>query len=144
MIERLPQGVTAHYLGPSLPQDVWQYYADNDAFALPTLDENYGFVIEDALLAGCVPVISDRTPWSSLDRMGAGFVLPLEDRAAWIETLGTLWAMDEQQFSIMRRRCSDLHATLRKGGVADDYQRLFLDPLIFAISRSHRPGETLQ
>jgi glycosyltransferase involved in cell wall biosynthesis len=44
---------------------------------LPTAGESFGYVIFEALAAGCPVLISDRTPWRDLDRSGVGWDLPL-------------------------------------------------------------------
>jgi glycosyltransferase involved in cell wall biosynthesis len=53
-------------------------FSTNHLFYFPTLGENYGHVICEALAAGCPALISDRTPWRGLERAGAGWDLPLE------------------------------------------------------------------
>jgi glycosyltransferase involved in cell wall biosynthesis len=54
-----------------------------DAFFLPTLGENFGHAIFEALMAGCPVLISDRTPWRDLATIGVGWDLPVTDRPAW-------------------------------------------------------------
>jgi glycosyltransferase involved in cell wall biosynthesis len=50
-------------------------------FYMPTLGENYGHAIVEAL-THCTPVIiSDRTPWRNLARLNAGWDLPLNAEA---------------------------------------------------------------
>lgn len=66
-----------------------------DAFLFPTKGENYGHVIYEALAAGCVPVISDRTPWLDLEENGCGYVVPLEDQDDFIKTIKELAAIKE-------------------------------------------------
>ena len=50
-----------------------------DVMLLPTLGENFGHAIIEALDAGLPVVISDRTPWRNLEQAGVGADLPLED-----------------------------------------------------------------
>ena len=47
-------------------------------FFFPTLGENYGHVIYEALDSGCPVLISDQTPWRGLSEVGAGWDLPLD------------------------------------------------------------------
>jgi hypothetical protein len=44
--------------------------AEYDLFLFPTLGENYGHVISEALASGCPVVISDQTPWRNLEAEG--------------------------------------------------------------------------
>ena len=68
----LPDNVAAKYCGEAHPELVPRVFADADVFALPTLGENYGHVIHEALSSGCPVVISDRTPWRNLAAAGVG------------------------------------------------------------------------
>jgi glycosyltransferase involved in cell wall biosynthesis len=125
IIGSLPSTVSVVYAGPCQPEAVWSYYQNADAFVLPTLGENYGYVIEDALRAGCPPVISDRTPWQAIADGGAGFVLPLE-AGRWTEVLTYLAAMDETQHSGLRQRAVDVLSSKDTGtGLAEAYVELF-------------------
>ena len=97
-----------------------------DVMLLPTLGENFGHSIIEALDAGLPVVISDRTPWRNLGLAGVGADIPLEDEAAFILTLGQYQAMDENEMSAARRACRhyvsewrNLHTNL------DDYKKMF-------------------
>ena len=48
-------------------------------FFFPTLGENYGHVIFEALSVGCIPVISDQTPWHEISLKHAGYELSLDN-----------------------------------------------------------------
>jgi glycosyltransferase involved in cell wall biosynthesis len=51
----------------------WQAYRDAGLFVLPTLNENFGMVVAEALAAG-VPVICTKgAPWRGLDTKGCGW-----------------------------------------------------------------------
>jgi glycosyltransferase involved in cell wall biosynthesis len=68
-----------------VPDDAkWGLYGTADVFVLPTLSENFGMVVAEALGSG-VPVITTRAaPWSLLTERGCGWwvdvgVEPLAD-----------------------------------------------------------------
>lgn len=65
------------YCGDAASEKVLDVFCGHDVMVLPTKSENYGHVIFEALSGGCVPVISDRTPWGSVQHNHAGYVLPL-------------------------------------------------------------------
>ncbi len=96
----LPRNATVVYRGTVQPKDVASTLAGYHFFVLPTRGENFGHVVFEALSTGCPVVLSDRTPWRSLDREGAGWVLPLESPARWTETLQRCVDMDQREFSI--------------------------------------------
>jgi len=80
------------YRGPLEPAEVEQAVTNAHAFVLPTQGENFGHAIFEALRLGRPVVISDRTPWRGLDRLGAGWDLPLES-SQWVCTIEALAAM---------------------------------------------------
>jgi glycosyltransferase involved in cell wall biosynthesis len=86
-ITRLPPNIRVEYRGPVAPEDVTRVFARYDFSVLPTLGENFGHVVFEALQAGCPIVLSDRTMWRTLSDDGAGWSLSVEDRTAWTATL---------------------------------------------------------
>jgi len=83
LFDRLPANVRVGYRGVLDPDEVHGVLGEHDLFLLPTRGENFGHAILEALLAGCLVLVSDRTPWRGLEDMGVGWDLPLEDLAAW-------------------------------------------------------------
>ena len=77
-IHALPPNIRAR-MHPAVPHaQVAGLFATHHLFYFPTLGENYGHVIWEALAAGCPALLSDRTPWRGLERAAAGWDLPLE------------------------------------------------------------------
>lgn len=72
-ITTLPANIRTEYLGPIAISDVNTVFANHGLLFLPTANENFGFVILEALLAGCPVLISDQTPWRSLATNGVGW-----------------------------------------------------------------------
>ncbi len=87
LLENLPKNIHYRYCGEVNSEKVIDVLSNYDAFFFPTKGENYGHVIYEALAAGCVPVISDRTPWLDLEENGCGYALPLEEQDAFIKTV---------------------------------------------------------
>lgn len=79
-LKKLPDNVSYEYMGEAESEKVINILGQYDVFLFPTLGENFGHVISEALLAGTVPVISDTTPWLDLNDKKAGFVIPLFDK----------------------------------------------------------------
>lgn len=86
-ISRLPANVVADYRGAVGHAEVLSVLARYDLFFLPTLGENYGHVICEALAAGTPVLIADTTPWRDLAESGVGWALPLSAPGAFAEKI---------------------------------------------------------
>lgn len=92
-IARLPPNITVKLI-PGVPHEqVAGVLSGHHVFLFPTLGENYGHVIFEALSAGCIAIVSDRTPWRDLAATGAGFDLPLERPDLFSSALGKCAAL---------------------------------------------------
>jgi glycosyltransferase involved in cell wall biosynthesis len=99
MISSLPSNISVEYAG-EVPHDVTEsVLSENDIFFFPTLGENYGHVIMEALVAGCPIVISDQTPWRNLEREGVGWDLPLSEPKRFQQALQTCIDMGPEAFA---------------------------------------------
>lgn len=107
----LPPNVAARLHGAIASGDVLETLSSYDAMFLPSLGENFGHVVHEALSAGCPPVLSDRTPWRNLESLGIGYDRPLEDTDALVAALQEIVDMDERAHQLMRRNARD-HASL--------------------------------
>jgi glycosyltransferase involved in cell wall biosynthesis len=75
LISRMPSAVRVEYKGELAPADVRDTFAKYDAFAFPTLGENFGYVIAESLSASCPVICSDETPWTEILKAGGGRVI---------------------------------------------------------------------
>ncbi len=103
-IEKVPRNVKISYCGPLNMEDAKKTYCNYHAFTFPTLTENYGHVIVEAMLAGC-PVILSRgtTPWDDLDDRG-GIVCELHDIPMLTAALNRIIKADQNRFDGIRER----------------------------------------
>lgn len=76
-LTKLPDNIKWKYMGELDSEKVVTTLSEYDVFLFPTMGENYGHVISEAMSAGCIPVISDTTPWLDLDEKSSGFVIHL-------------------------------------------------------------------
>ena len=97
LMERLPRNVEATYRGAVAPEAVISTLSKYDAFFLPTLGENFGHVIHEALLAGCPVLLSDQTPWQQLSQRRVGFDISLDRPELFQQAIGQLAAMDGRE-----------------------------------------------
>jgi len=71
-------GVSIRFKGEINPDHLAQVLSGYHFFFLPTLGENYGHSIAEALMHGLPVIISDRTPWRNLEIQNCGFDVSLQ------------------------------------------------------------------
>ena len=122
LIAALPSHVQVRYLG-ALPHDqVMSALGRCEMFFFPSQAENNGYVILEALLAGCVLLISDRTPWRGLADLGVGMDLPLDNEQAFAAAIDSFARLPEALRLEQRQRAqtyglSRLEARQEVGGM---------------------------
>ncbi len=96
-LRSLPPGVTASYKGTveniSVPSLLGGYHF----LLMPTLGENFGHVVIEAMSAGCPVIISDRTMWNKLNEQQAGWDLPLS-KNAFREVIQKCVEMEQEEY----------------------------------------------
>jgi len=121
-----PPNVTVRYLGEIAHEKLHALLHGYDVMLLPTLGENFGHAIIEALDASLPVVISDRTPWRKLEQAGVGFDLPLEDEVAFLRALVKYQAMNESDMVLVRDACQRYVVEWRKSNTdLDDYRKMF-------------------
>ena len=96
-----PKNVHIRYCGVLDASLVTKTFGKYDCFVLPTLSENFGHVIAEALSADCPVVLSKgTTPWDDLDRK-AGFTCNVEKVDSFTESLLNILNMDENEYQRM-------------------------------------------
>jgi glycosyltransferase involved in cell wall biosynthesis len=91
-------------LGDVSPERVNAVFAAYDLFILPTLGENFGHVILEALTAGTPVLTSDQTQWKA-DNLGGLNILTLKDSSLWSAQI-TNWAKMGDESLLLRREAA--------------------------------------
>jgi glycosyltransferase involved in cell wall biosynthesis len=121
-----PEHISFEDGGSLRPDAVHRTIAAHDVFFLPTLGENYGHVIPEALSVGLPVVISDRTPWRDLAAEGVGYEGPL-DEAAFARELDRLAALGPAEMRALRETCRAFaRSVLTDPAAVEANRRLFL------------------
>lgn len=94
LIATLPPNVQVKKLPPVAQAEGLALQQAAHLFVMPTLGENFGHAIFEALSAGRPVLISDQTPWRDLEGQQAGVDLPLGDASAWAAAVARFAAMD--------------------------------------------------
>lgn len=127
LIAQLPEHVQVVYAGPAEPDAVIGILAAQDVFFLPSLGENFGHAIFEALSAGLPILISDRTPWHGLEAAGIGYDLPLGKAEDFAAAISRLAALGDDDFAAARRRARDYAANWVKTSDAAAGMRALLN-----------------
>ena len=100
----LPGNIELSYKGEVPSADVLDVLSHYDAYFLPTLGENFGHSIFEAMSVGLPVIISDQTPWRRLSSQGVGFDLPLKNPEPFAEAIEAYAKMDIDAFAETRHR----------------------------------------
>ncbi|WP_414901953.1 glycosyltransferase [Sphingomonas flavalba] len=98
-IAKLHGNVRVKYCGALHHDAVLDTLSGYDFFFFPTLGENFGHVIAEALAVGLPVLISDQTPWRDLQAKGVGADLPLDQPEAfraWIRQFSAYTPVERQ------------------------------------------------
>jgi glycosyltransferase involved in cell wall biosynthesis len=80
-------------------------------FVLPTLGENYGHVIYEALSAGDPVLISDQTPWRNLIEMKAGWDLSLNEKNKFKAAIREAGSWNQEEYDEWSKNAAKLAET---------------------------------
>lgn len=97
-LNKLPDNVKWEWKGNLDSEKVVETLKDQDVFLFPTLGENFGHVIQEALSAGCPCIISNQTPWQDFESQGVGYVLSLNDNKPFVDAIERYAAMEPKEF----------------------------------------------
>lgn len=124
--EKLPKNIEFKYCGEVKPYDVVNVLRQYQVFFFPTLGENYGHVIQEALSAGCLCLISDQTPWLDLEEQEIGYVVPLKEKDRYIKIIQNLAGLNSKDFQYRSRKAVK-YAVSKSNllNVADGYRKIF-------------------
>lgn len=97
-LKQLPDNISWQYKGNVDPEQVVQTLKKHQIFLFPTLGENYGHVIQEALSAGCPCILSDQTPWQDLEENGVGYVFSLDETERFADAVESYAEMGQEEF----------------------------------------------
>jgi len=103
-ISALPSSISVNYKGAVEHQDVSDTLQKYHAFFMPTIGENYGHSIVEALLNSKPVIISDQTPWTDINKHYAGYAIALEDEQGYVLALQKLINMEQEEYEDMCKR----------------------------------------
>jgi len=136
-ISDLPVNIKVQYCGSVAHDKVSTVMSEHDLFFFPTLGENFGHVILEALCAGCFVLISDQTPWRDLEEKGIGWDLPLNRPEIFRKVLQRCVYMNNEEYLKWSKRAREYGIQLTQDDkVAEKNRRLFQYAASMLRSRS--------
>lgn len=98
-LKKLPPNVEWIHKGNIESEQVVDMLRQHHIFLFPTLGENYGHVIQEALSSGCPCVLSDQTPWQDLEEKGVGYVFNLGNIDQFVNAIEEYANMDSDTYN---------------------------------------------
>ena len=99
-IAELPGNVTVKFSGAVSNGDTLRLIADSDFMVLPTVGENFGHAIFEALSLGIPVLISDQTYWRDLEKDRAGWDLNLSQPDQFRAVLERMGQMSVEEYQM--------------------------------------------
>ncbi len=101
----LKNNLKVNYVSKLNPKDVQQILSNYHFLFFPTLHENFGHVIVEALSAGCGLILSDNTPWKGLYSHKIGWDINLNNPKEFIKVIEECYKMNQEEYNEYRKNC---------------------------------------
>lgn len=125
LVRDLKLGNMVTFTGAVCGEEKWSLYRKADVFVLPTLNENFGIVVAEALACGTPVITTKGAPWSDLEAWGCGWWIE-RDADCLVAAMKDFLALtgDElERMGRMGRRLVEAKYSSRR--MADDMLRLY-------------------
>jgi glycosyltransferase involved in cell wall biosynthesis len=126
LIKKFPNNITVSFVGDVNHSMLEKMLYDHHVFVLPTLGENFGHAIFEALAAGRPALISNQTPWKNLVIQNAGWDLSLNDATVFVNTIEQIAAMTREELLVWCKGAWQLcYNFINKSSLKERYINLF-------------------
>ena len=126
LISELNENIKVSYEGVVSNDRVEEVLLSQHLFVLPTLGENFGHSIFEALASGTPVLISDQTPWKELSADKAGWEWPLSNLNQFTDTIEKVASMDQSDYDLWSKGAYDFAKAQQKiPTLKRKYQQLF-------------------
>lgn len=103
LINKLPDDIKVDYKGVIEHDKIIDIFKQHHVFLFPTLGENFGHVISEALIGGCPVIISDQTPWRELESKQVGWDIDLKDENKFIGVIQNCVDLNNEEYMILSK-----------------------------------------
>lgn len=101
-IKDLPENISVTYKGIIDHDDIEKTFCEYDLFIFPTLSENYGHVIAEAINANCPFLTSVNTPWTDVMKYNCSWTIDTEKVESIAQIIQQCINYDNVQFKLIR------------------------------------------
>lgn len=101
IIESLPDNIEVKYKGQLRHDEVITKISEYHLFFLPTMSENFGHVIYEALKANTLLLISDQTPWTDINDSDSGKAFPLTSSEKFVNYINKIASISSTEIKIL-------------------------------------------
>lgn len=115
-INDLSDNVKVNYVGAIEHSQISKVLLKSHLFILPTLNENYGHAIVEAMVYSNLVLISDQTPWSQVSYSGS-YVINCYDEIACFEKINEAIYLDQMEFNLRAKKTYDFCDSILKNNV---------------------------
>ncbi len=122
----IEKDVRIQYKGLLAPHEIAFTLQQHHFYILPTLHENYGHSMVEAIVSGVPIIISNNTPWLNLKEAGVGADLDLSKSDEWLNYLKSTISLTQDEYEAMVRNCyayAEKHILSSKA--VEDSKKLF-------------------
>jgi glycosyltransferase involved in cell wall biosynthesis len=103
LAKKLPSNIAVNFKGDLQSEEVEQVLKNYHLFFLPTLNENFGHAIVEAMLNGCIPLLSDATPWRNLQAQHIGWDIALNEKEKFATAITEVLHLSKTEFEAKSR-----------------------------------------
>jgi len=100
-ITKLPNNISIKFKGKLSHNEVEETLKNYHFFLFPTLHENYGHAIFEALSASCPVILSKNTPWQNLEEKNIGWDISLNDKSKFQKVIQKCIDMKQEEYDVI-------------------------------------------
>ena len=106
-ISQLPPNIEVNYCGMVEHDEITKVLSNYHMFFMPTVGENYGHSIAEALCCGVPVIISDKTPWTDINDNNCGAALGLSNLEKFADVINEYVSMNDTDYRNMSKSAKE-------------------------------------
>ncbi len=124
-VKKLSIQDTVKFIGPITGEAKLQKYQNSNLFVLPTLNENFGNVVAEAMMCECPVITTTNAPWSCLNEDKCGWWIDLSIENLHKTLVESMSLSDEERHELGKKSRKCIIARYSAESVAKKTYRLY-------------------